>query len=168
MLLMMFAVHCTWVTSNAYSSPSIVLAFYNGNDGWAIFSLTRRWGWGCKIFCLWRVNMSHSCHSWVNQTYYSLPSNWRFRRYFNDFDRAQPVFGLKGYYFIPLIKIETCNEIDSSGIDSGFVTWYTNNALKKRPACILQIPSYTLTMIKIKFYNTNCLWNLGTILAISF
>lgn len=33
MLLMMFAVHCTWVTSNAYSSPSIVLAFYNSNDG---------------------------------------------------------------------------------------------------------------------------------------
>lgn len=33
MLLMLFAVHCTWVTSNAYSSPSIVLAFYNGNDG---------------------------------------------------------------------------------------------------------------------------------------
>ncbi|KAG4075910.1 hypothetical protein HA402_003736 [Bradysia odoriphaga] len=33
MLLMMFAVHCTWVTSNAYSSPSIVLAFYNGADG---------------------------------------------------------------------------------------------------------------------------------------
>merc|ERR1719471_1166129 len=32
MLLMMFAVHCTWVTSNAYSSPSIVLASY-GNDG---------------------------------------------------------------------------------------------------------------------------------------
>lgn len=31
-LLMMFAVHCTWVTSNAYSSPSIVLASY-GNDG---------------------------------------------------------------------------------------------------------------------------------------
>lgn len=33
MLLMMFAVHCTWVTSNAYSSPSIVLAFYNSGDG---------------------------------------------------------------------------------------------------------------------------------------
>jgi len=33
MLLMMFAVHCTWVTSNAYSSPSIVLAFHNGQDG---------------------------------------------------------------------------------------------------------------------------------------
>jgi dolichyl-diphosphooligosaccharide---protein glycosyltransferase len=32
MLLMMFAVHCTWVTSNAYSSPSIVLAFYNSGD----------------------------------------------------------------------------------------------------------------------------------------
>ncbi|XP_046991933.1 dolichyl-diphosphooligosaccharide--protein glycosyltransferase subunit STT3B [Schistocerca americana] len=32
MLLMMFAVHCTWVTSNAYSSPSIVLASY-GHDG---------------------------------------------------------------------------------------------------------------------------------------
>ena len=28
MILMMFAVHCTWVTSNAYSSPSIVLASY--------------------------------------------------------------------------------------------------------------------------------------------
>ena len=27
-MLMMFAVHCTWVTSNAYSSPSIVLASY--------------------------------------------------------------------------------------------------------------------------------------------
>lgn len=33
MLLMMFAVHCTWVTSNAYSSPSIVLAFHNSGDG---------------------------------------------------------------------------------------------------------------------------------------
>lgn len=32
LLLMLFAVHCTWVTSNAYSSPSIVLASY-GNDG---------------------------------------------------------------------------------------------------------------------------------------
>ncbi|KAF4518973.1 hypothetical protein B566_EDAN007760 [Ephemera danica] len=32
MVLMMFAVHCTWVTSNAYSSPSIVLASYS-NDG---------------------------------------------------------------------------------------------------------------------------------------
>ena len=32
MLLMMLAVHCTWVTSNAYSSPSVVLANYN-NDG---------------------------------------------------------------------------------------------------------------------------------------
>jgi hypothetical protein len=30
---MMFAVHCTWVTSNAYSSPSIVLASYS-HDGW--------------------------------------------------------------------------------------------------------------------------------------
>lgn len=32
MMLMMFAVHCTWVTSNAYSSPSIVLAFQNSHD----------------------------------------------------------------------------------------------------------------------------------------
>ncbi|XP_052252612.1 dolichyl-diphosphooligosaccharide--protein glycosyltransferase subunit STT3B-like [Dreissena polymorpha] len=32
MVLMLFAVHCTWVTSSAYSSPSIVLASYN-NDG---------------------------------------------------------------------------------------------------------------------------------------
>ncbi len=33
MTLLMFAVHCTWVTSNAYSSPSIVLASYK-DDGW--------------------------------------------------------------------------------------------------------------------------------------
>lgn len=32
MILLLFAVHCTWVTSNAYSSPSIVLASY-GHDG---------------------------------------------------------------------------------------------------------------------------------------
>ena len=32
MMLMLFCVHCTWVTSNAYSSPSIVLASY-GQDG---------------------------------------------------------------------------------------------------------------------------------------
>lgn len=32
LMLLMFAVHCTWVTSNAYSSPSIVLASYS-NDG---------------------------------------------------------------------------------------------------------------------------------------
>lgn len=32
MMLMMFAIHCTWVTSNAYSSPSIVLATYS-DDG---------------------------------------------------------------------------------------------------------------------------------------
>ena len=31
-LLAMFAVHCTWVTSNAYSSPSVVLASSN-SDG---------------------------------------------------------------------------------------------------------------------------------------
>lgn len=29
MFLVLFAVHCTWVTSNAYSSPSIVLATYS-------------------------------------------------------------------------------------------------------------------------------------------
>lgn len=33
MMLMLFVVHCTWVTSNAYSSPSIVLASYSG-DGY--------------------------------------------------------------------------------------------------------------------------------------
>ncbi|XP_060869688.1 dolichyl-diphosphooligosaccharide--protein glycosyltransferase subunit STT3B [Metopolophium dirhodum] len=32
LVLMMFVVHCTWVTSNAYSSPSIVLASFS-NDG---------------------------------------------------------------------------------------------------------------------------------------
>lgn len=37
MMLMMFAVHCTWVTSNAYSSPSIVLASY-GQDGYVEFT----------------------------------------------------------------------------------------------------------------------------------
>lgn len=36
MLLMLFVVHCTWVTSNAYSSPSIVLASY-GHDGYVYF-----------------------------------------------------------------------------------------------------------------------------------
>ena len=32
MFLVLFAVHCTWVTSNAYSSPSVVLASTN-HDG---------------------------------------------------------------------------------------------------------------------------------------
>jgi len=32
LILLLFVVHCTWVTSNAYSSPSVVLASYN-NDG---------------------------------------------------------------------------------------------------------------------------------------
>ena len=32
MLLVLFAVHCTWVTSNAYSSPSVVLST-NNYDG---------------------------------------------------------------------------------------------------------------------------------------
>lgn len=41
MLLMMFAVHCTWVTSNAYSSPSVVLASYN-HDGYGFQSRARR------------------------------------------------------------------------------------------------------------------------------
>ncbi|KAH8023511.1 hypothetical protein HPB51_014760 [Rhipicephalus microplus] len=36
MILMMFAVHCTWVTSNAYSSPSIVLASYSSDGSRAI------------------------------------------------------------------------------------------------------------------------------------
>lgn len=39
MLLMMFAVHCTWVTSNAYSSPSVVLASYN-HDGYDLHART--------------------------------------------------------------------------------------------------------------------------------
>lgn len=40
MLLMMFAVHCTWVTSNAYSSPSIVLASYT-NEGYVPLFFTK-------------------------------------------------------------------------------------------------------------------------------
>lgn len=31
-MLVLFCVHCTWVTSNAYSSPSIVLSSYS-SDG---------------------------------------------------------------------------------------------------------------------------------------
>lgn len=29
MFMVLFAIHCTWVTSNAYSSPSVVLATTN-------------------------------------------------------------------------------------------------------------------------------------------
>lgn len=36
LLVMMFTMHCTWVTSNAYSSPSIVLASYSNDGGRAI------------------------------------------------------------------------------------------------------------------------------------
>lgn len=36
LVLMMFVVHCTWVTSNAYSSPSIVLASFS-SDGYDLF-----------------------------------------------------------------------------------------------------------------------------------
>lgn len=36
LLLMMFVVHCTWVTSNAYSSPSIVLSSYSSDGSRAI------------------------------------------------------------------------------------------------------------------------------------
>ena len=32
MFLVLFAVHCTWVTSSAYSSPSVLLASQN-SDG---------------------------------------------------------------------------------------------------------------------------------------
>ena len=46
MMLMMFAVHCTWVTSNAYSSPSIVLASYRP-DGWGHF------GFEISVRSLW-------------------------------------------------------------------------------------------------------------------
>lgn len=28
-IVLLFVVHCTWVTSNAYSSPSVVLATYD-------------------------------------------------------------------------------------------------------------------------------------------
>lgn len=30
-IVLLFVVHCTWVTSNAYSSPSVVLATYDQN-----------------------------------------------------------------------------------------------------------------------------------------
>ncbi|XP_017767673.1 PREDICTED: dolichyl-diphosphooligosaccharide--protein glycosyltransferase subunit STT3B [Eufriesea mexicana] len=36
MLMMMFTLHCTWITSNAYSSPSIVLSSYSNDGGRAI------------------------------------------------------------------------------------------------------------------------------------
>lgn len=34
-ILLLFAVHCTWVTSNAYSSPSVVLATYDQSGRYA-------------------------------------------------------------------------------------------------------------------------------------
>ena len=58
MILMLFAVHCTWVTSNAYSSPSIVLASY-GHDGYGasllhtlhvILTIPIHC---CIVWCLW-------------------------------------------------------------------------------------------------------------------
>lgn len=36
LLLLMFIMHCTWVTSSAYSNPSIVLASYSNDGGKAI------------------------------------------------------------------------------------------------------------------------------------
>ena len=39
MFLVLFAVHCTWVTSNAYSSPSVVLASTN-QDGYVGYIVT--------------------------------------------------------------------------------------------------------------------------------
>ena len=48
MILMMFAVHCTWVTSNAYSSPSIVLASYRP-DGYAFVNNVSKAVTGIKI-----------------------------------------------------------------------------------------------------------------------
>ena len=39
MFLVLFAVHCTWVTSNAYSSPSVVLASTN-QDGYVGYVVT--------------------------------------------------------------------------------------------------------------------------------
>ena len=39
-MLLLFAVHCTWVTSSAYSSPSVVLASQN-NDGYGSMIIIR-------------------------------------------------------------------------------------------------------------------------------
>ncbi|CAG2053123.1 unnamed protein product [Timema podura] len=52
MMLMMFAVHCTWVTSNAYSSPSIVLASY-GQDGEAYYWLSQNTASDARVMSWW-------------------------------------------------------------------------------------------------------------------
>ncbi|ROL52237.1 Dolichyl-diphosphooligosaccharide--protein glycosyltransferase subunit STT3B [Anabarilius grahami] len=52
LLLLMFTVHCTWVTSNAYSSPSVVLASYN-HDGEAYYWLRLNTGQHARIMSWW-------------------------------------------------------------------------------------------------------------------
>eukprot|EP00058_Branchiostoma_floridae_P024081 XP_002609571.1 hypothetical protein BRAFLDRAFT_101929 [Branchiostoma floridae] len=52
MILMMFAVHCTWVTSNAYSSPSVVLASYN-HDGEAYYWLRQNTDDHSRVMSWW-------------------------------------------------------------------------------------------------------------------
>ena len=56
LLLFMFSTHCTWVTSNAYSSPSVVLASQNPDGSRNILDDFREayyWlSYGSKIFCL--------------------------------------------------------------------------------------------------------------------
>ena len=37
MMLLLFAVHCTWVTSHAYSSPSIIIATYSHDGSVSLF-----------------------------------------------------------------------------------------------------------------------------------
>ncbi len=59
LLLLMFTVHCTWVTSNAYSSPSVVLASHNhdGYDTHTHVCFCEKWGHpiGVMVFILYKL-----------------------------------------------------------------------------------------------------------------
>jgi len=65
MILMMFAVHCTWVTSNAYSSPSIVLASYRPDGSRDILDDFRE-----AYYWLWQnTNEDATVMSWWDYGY---------------------------------------------------------------------------------------------------
>jgi len=65
MMLVMFAVHCTWVTSNAYSSPSIVLASYRPDGGRNILDDFRE-----AYYWLWQNTDEHATvMSWWDYGY---------------------------------------------------------------------------------------------------
>ena len=71
MLLLMFAVHCTWVTSNAYSSPSIVLASYIP-DGWGSVQIPRP----AHSLPVFLPNATCTCHAvWCSEHRWPIMSS---------------------------------------------------------------------------------------------